>query len=150
MGMQPNENVNGKTFSYRIMQVINDTWGEVWSELSDPISVTIKALEAPKDSRCRIQSSLGNVQCLITPNHAVDSTLVEFLDFNGDVLSSTRLKNSSENNQQLEKLISNFSYAASYVRVSAITGKPNEWMRRGDSATVKVRNRIAGLAYVTL
>lgn len=150
MGMQPNENVNGKTFSYRFMKVINDTWGEVWSELSDPVSVTMKALEAPKDSRCKIQSSLGNVECLITPNHAVDSTLVEFLDFNGDVLSSTRLKNVSETNQQLEKLISNFSYAASHVRVSAITGKPNEWMRRGDSATVKVRNRIAGLAYVTL
>ena len=150
MGMQPNENVNGKTFSYRIMQVVYDMWGEVWGVPSDPITVTIKALEAPKDSRCKIQSIQGQVDCVISPNHAVDSTLVEFLDFNGDVLSTTRLKNVTETNQQLAKLTTNFYFAASYVRVSAITGKPNEWMRRGDSAIVKVRSRVAGLAYVTL
>ena len=150
MGMQPNENVNGKTFSYRIMQVVYDMWGEVWGVPSDPITVTIKALEAPKDTRCKIQSIQGQVDCVISPNHAVDSTLVEFLDFNGDVLSTTRLKNVTENNQQLAKLTNNFSFAASFVRVSAITGKPNEWMRRGDSVTVKVRSRINGVAYVTL
>lgn len=150
MGMQPNENVNGKTFSYRIMQVINDTWGEVWSEPSDPIAVTIKPLEAPKESRCEVRSSQANVECLITPNHEVDSTLIEYLDINGDVLSTTRLKNVNEMNQQLEKISSRFSFVAFYVRVSAITGKPNEWMRRGDSATVKVRNRSIGIAYVTL
>lgn len=150
MGMQPNENVNGKTFSYRIMQVVYDVWGEVWGVPSDPITVTIKALEAPKDTRCKIQSTQGQVDCVLAPNHAVDSTLIEFLDFNGDVLSSTRLKNVTETNQQLAKLTANFSFAASFVRVSAITGKPNEWMRRGDSSTVKVRSRVAGLAYVTL
>jgi subtilisin family serine protease len=150
MGMQPNENANGKTFSYRIMQVVYDMWGEVWGEPSDPITVTIKALEAPKDTRCKIQSNQGQVDCLISPNHAVDSTLIEFLDVNGDLLSSTRLKNVTETNQQLANLTANFSYAASFVRVSAITGKPNEWMRRGDSATVKVRSRVAGLTYVTL
>ena len=150
MGMQPNENVNGKTFSYRIMQVVYDMWGEVWGVPSDPITVTIKALEAPKDTRCKIQSIQGQVDCVISPNHAVDSTLVEFLDFNGDVLSTTRLKNVTESNQQLAKLTNNFSFAASFVRVSAITGKPNEWMRRGDSVTVKVRSRVNGVAYVTL
>jgi subtilisin len=150
MGMQPNENVNGKTFSYRIMQVVYDMWGEVWSEPSDPITVTIKALEAPKDSRCKIQSTQGKTECIISPNHAVDSTLIEYLDFNGEVLSSTRLRNVTENNQQLDKLNTNFSYAASFIRVSAITGKPNEWMRRGDSVTVKVRSRVNGVAYVTL
>jgi hypothetical protein len=87
---------------------------------------------------------------MISPNHAVDSTLIEYLDFNGEVLSSTRLRNVTENNQQLDKLNINFSYAASFIRVSAITGKPNEWMRRGDSVTVKVRSRVNGVAYVTL
>jgi subtilisin family serine protease len=150
MGMQPNENVNGKTFSYRIMQIVYDMWGEVWGVPSDPITVTIKALEAPKDTRCKIRSSRGQVECVISPNHAVDSTLIEFLDVNGDLLSSTRLKNVTETNQQLARLTANFSYAASFVRVSAITGKPNEWMRRGDSATVTLRSRVAGLTYVTL
>ena len=150
MGMQPNENVNGKTFSYRIMRVVYDTWGEVWSEPSDPIVVTIKPLQAPTDSKCQIKSSQVTVECLISPNHEVDSTLIEYLDVNGDVLSTTRLRNVTETNQRLEKLSSNFSFVASYVRVSAITGKPNEWMRRGDSITVKVRNRANGLAYVTL
>jgi hypothetical protein len=60
------------------------------------------------------------------------------------------LRNVTENNQQLDKLNTNFSYAASFIRVSAITGKPNEWMRRGESVTVKVRSRINGVAYVTL
>ena len=125
MGMQPNENVNGKTFSYRIMQVVYDIWGEVWGVPSDPITVTIKALEAPKDTRCKIQSIQGQVDCVISPNHAVDSTLVEFLDFNGDVLSTTRLKNVTESNQQLANLTTNFSFAAAAVNWPPLTAARN-------------------------
>ena len=150
MGMQPNENVNGKTFSYRFMQVINDMWGEVWGEPSDPITVTIQELNAPTNLTCFITTMQGNVDCSTNPNQAVESTLVEYLDFNGDVLSSTRLSNVSQQNQQLQTLTTRFRFAAAYVRVSAITGRPNEWVRRGNSATVKVKSRIAGLTYVTL
>lgn len=149
MGMQPNENVNGKTFTYRIMQVIADTYGEVWSELSDPISVTIKDLDAPSKTNCKISSSRGSVLCSLTPNLVVDSTLVEYLDFNGDLLSSIRLKNVSERNEQIPTLESTFSYGASFVRVSAIVGQPHEWMRRGSSTTVKVRNSLNGVMFIT-
>ena len=149
MGIQPNENVNGKTFTYRIMQVISDTYGEVWSELSEPISVTIKELEAPSKTNCKISRSSGSVACLVTPNHVVDSTLVEYLDFNGDLIASTRLKNVSDNNSQIPILESTFSYAAAFVRVSAITGQPHEWMRRGSSTTVKVRNSLSGVTFIS-
>ena len=150
MGMQPNENVNGKTFSYRIMQFITDTWGEVWSEPSDPISVTIRELTAPTNTKCKIDRNIGSTSCSVSPNQEVDETLIEYLDFNGDVISSKRLRNRSEQNQQIQNVTSEFSYAASFVRVSGITGKPNEWMRRGESVTVKVRSQARGTLYVTL
>jgi len=150
MGMQPNENINGKTFSYRIIQVITDTWGEVWSEPSDPISVTIRELTAPTNTKCKIDRNIGSTSCSVSPNQEVDETLIEFLDFNGDVISSKRLRNRSEQNQQIQNVTSEFSYAASFVRVSGITGKPNEWMRRGESVTVKVRSQARGTLYVTL
>jgi hypothetical protein len=148
MGMQPNENVNGKTFSYRIMQIINDTFGEVWSEPSDPIVVSPRELVAPINPKCKIGSIQGSVSCAISPNHVVDSTLVEFLDFNGDLLYSQRLSNVSETNQQIPVVSADFTFAASSVRISAITGKPNEWMRRGESVTVKVRNPFRGISFV--
>jgi hypothetical protein len=150
MGMQPNENVNGKTFSYRIMQIINDTWGEVWSEPSDPISVTIRELTAPTNTKCKIERSGYSTSCSVSPNQEVDETLIEYLDINGDVLAAKRVSNRSEQNQQIESLTSGFSYAAWFVRVSGITGKPNEWMRRGESVTVKVRSHPRGTLYVTL
>jgi subtilisin family serine protease len=150
MGMQPNENVNGKTFSYRIMQVVYHMWGEVWSEPSDPISVTIRELAAPTNTKCKIERNLGSTSCSVSPNHEVDETLVEYLDFNGDVISSKRVSNRSGQNQQIQNVASEFSYAASFVRVSGITGKPNEWMRRGESVTVKVRSQARGTLYVTL
>jgi len=149
LGMQPNENVNGKTFSYRIMQVINDTWGEVWSEPSDPIAVTIKDLAAPEYSDCRISNQQFSVGCTTKPNQEADSTLIEYLDMNGDLLYTQRVKNRTESNTPLTNVQSTFKYASHSIRVSAITGLPHQWMRRGSSKIVKVRNYNPAVLYVT-
>jgi hypothetical protein len=132
------------------MQFITDTWGEVWSEPSDPISVTIRELTAPTNTKCKIDRNIGSTSCSVSPNQEVDETLIEFLDFNGDVISSKRVSNRAEQNQQLQTVTSSFLFSASFVRVSGITGKPTEWMRRGESVTVKVRSQARGTLYVTL
>ncbi|MFM1845797.1 MAG: extracellular alkaline serine protease [Actinomycetota bacterium] len=149
LGMQPNEDVNGKTFSYRIMQVINDTWGEVWSEPSDPIVVTIKDLPPPQNSICVIRNQRSTVECSIQPNSEADSTFVEYLDLNGDVLHSHRVSNLADTNTPVQAVQTTFLYAAHSVRVSAITGLPHQWMRRGSPKSVKVRNYNPNVLFVT-
>ncbi len=140
MGMQPNENVNGKTFSYRIMQVVSDTWGEVWSEPSDPIVVSTKELSAPTADNCHTTIK-REVVCSINPNTDVESTLIEYLDFDGVVVRSTRVSNDS---QKIDHLQAN-PMSAAFVRVSALTGRTNEWMRRGNSVTVRIQPRTTSL-----
>jgi hypothetical protein len=140
MGMQPNENVNGKTFSYRIMQVIADTYGEVWSEPSDPIVVSTKELPAPTASSCHITMN-SEVACSLNPNREVESTLLEYLDFDGVVVRSTRI---DSNSPKVEHLQSN-PMSAAFVRVSALTGRTNEWMRRGNSVTLRIQPRTTSL-----
>jgi subtilisin family serine protease len=140
MGMQPNENINGKTFSYRIMQVVSDTWGEVWSEPSDPIVVSTKELSAPTVSSCHTTTK-REVVCSINPNTQVESTLIEYLDFDGVVVRSTRISNDS---QKIDHLQAN-PMSAAFVRVSALTGRTNEWMRRGNSLTVRIQPRTTSL-----
>jgi hypothetical protein len=137
VGLQPNEDVNGKTFSYRIMQVRTDTWGEVWGEPSEPITVSIRALSAPTSVSCYKNIVVTTISCSVKPNKDVESTLIEYLDFDGGVLASTRL---DSNAQVVEHNQPNL-LAAAFVRVSALTGRPNEWMRRGEPVTVRVQSR---------
>lgn len=139
MGMQPNENVNGKTFSYRIMQVKNDTYGEVWSEPSDPIIVKIRNLDAPTDINCHVKIIRSTILCSLSPNRIVESTLIEYLDSDGVVLTSTRITNNSGWVQHTQTDIG----SAAFVRMSALTGRTNEWIRRGDPITLRVSKRIA-------
>jgi subtilisin family serine protease len=144
VGMQPNENVNGKTFSYRIMQVVTDTWGEVWSEPSDPITVAIRELASPTNVNCYQVAVRNSTICELDPNREVESTLLEYVDFDGVVISSTRVFNNSQQAEHIQPEIS----SAAFVRVSALTGRENEWMRRGKPTTVRIQSRTAiGLAY---
>lgn len=138
IGMQPNEDVNGKTFSYRIMQVKNDTYGEVWSEPSDPIIVKIRNLYAPTEINCQVKKIRSTISCSFSPNRAVESTLIEYLDSDGVVLASDRITNRSGLVKHSQAEVG----SAAFVRMSALTGRTNEWMRRGDSVTLRVSKRI--------
>jgi hypothetical protein len=142
IGMQPNEDVNGKTFSYRFMQVNMGMWGEVWSELSDPVIVKTKDLESP-DGWCQYGVRRKSVDCSVNPNHQVEATLVEYLDSDLKVISTTTSQN-SENVIRSTKL---YVSGASYVRLSSTTGVAPYWYRRGEGRLIKIVNR--GFATVT-
>jgi len=142
IGMQPNEDVNGKTFSYRFMQVNMGMWGEVWSELSDPIIVKTKDLDSP-DGWCQYGLRRKSVDCSVNPNHQVEATLVEYLDSDLKVISTTTSQN-SENVIRSTKL---YVSGASYVRLSSTTGVAPYWYRRGEGRLIKIVNR--GFATVT-
>jgi subtilisin family serine protease len=145
VGMQPNENVNGKTFSYRIMQVKNDTYGEVWSEPSDPIVVKIRDLAAPTEIGCQVKIIKSIISCSMRTNNIVESTFIEYLDFDGVVLASSRISNSNRLVQYNESEIA----SAAFVRMSSVTGKSNEWMRRGNSVTIRIASRTTKAAAAT-
>jgi hypothetical protein len=145
VGMQPNENVNGKTFSYRIMQVKNDTYGEVWSEPSDPIVVKIRDLAAPTEIGCQVKIIKSIISCSMRTNNIVESTFIEYLDFDGVVLASSRISNRNRLVQYNESGIA----SAAFVRMSSVTGKSNEWMRRGNSVTIRIASRTTKAAAAT-
>jgi hypothetical protein len=145
VGMQPNENVNGKTFSYRIMQVKNDTYGEVWSEPSDPIVVKIRDLAAPTEIGCQVKIIKSIISCSMRTNNIVESTFIEYLDFDGVVLASSRISNRNRLVQYNESEIA----SAAFVRMSSVTGKSNEWMRRGNSVTIRIASRTTKAAAAT-
>ena len=69
VGIQENEDVNGKTFSYRFVQIKSDTWSDSWSELSDPVTASFQSVEATTSS-CVQQSviSCGNIFVNFTVN----------------------------------------------------------------------------------
>lgn len=136
VGMQPNEDVNGMTFTYRFMQVNMGMWGEVWSELSDPITVTSKNLDAPSGS-CQFGIRKYSVSCYVSPNKQVEATLLEYLDSDFQVIGTATSQN-SENTIRTTKLSVN---GASYVRVSSTTGAAPYWYRRGEGRLIKIQTR---------
>ena len=136
VGMQPNEDVNGKTFSYRFMQVNMGMWGEVWSELSDPIIVKAKDLESPA-GWCQYGIRQKSVECSVRPNHQVESTLIEYLDSEFHVLTTS----SPQNSQHTIRTTKLSVPGASYVRLSSTTGVAPYWYRRGEGRLIKIANR---------
>lgn len=142
IGMQPNEDVNGKTFSYRFMQVNMGMWGEVWSELSDPVIVKTKDLESP-DGWCQYGLRRKSVDCSVNPNHQAEATLVEYLDSDLNVIATT----TSQNSENVIRTTKSYVPGASYVRLSSTTGVAPYWYRRGEGRLIKIVNR--GFATVT-
>ena len=136
VGMQPNEDVNGKTFSYRFMAVNMGMWGEVWSELSDPIVVKTKDLDSP-DGWCQYGVRRKSVDCSVNPNHQVESTLIEYLDSDLNVISTS----TSQNSENVIRTTKSYVSGASYVRLSSTTGVAPYWYRRGEGRLIKIVNR---------
>jgi hypothetical protein len=138
VGVQPNEDVNGRVFTYRFVKVVLDTWGEVWSEPSDPIAASFSKLVSPSAADCQLGMRSSTISCTIKSNSQVESTLIEYLDSDGEVLESSELSNNSSGNL---KVVGNISSAAVSIRVSGVAGRINEWMRRGDPLTTQISKR---------
>lgn len=129
VGIQPNEDVNGKTFTYRFMEVAHTIWGDSWSELGDPISISFKSLAAPGGS-CFRWGIARSIVCNVFPNPQADGTLIEFLDADGQVLASRDTKNWTSQRFTFGKVKGAYS-----VRFTAAAGDVPNWYRRGDTYT---------------
>ncbi len=141
VGVMGNEDANRKTFTYRFVEVAHDMWGETWSEPSDPISVAFAELTAPKGN-CFRTASASNVTCDIQPNQIGDGTLIEFLDGDGQVISSSDTKRWVSQRFTFGKI-----KGAQSVRLTSTGGELHYWYRRGDSVTIPLINRYSSSRY---
>lgn len=132
VGIQPNEDVNGKTFTYRFMEVAHTIWGDSWSELGDPISISFKTLAAPGGT-CFRWGLARRIVCDIFPNPQADGTLIEFLDADGQVLASRDTKNWTSQRSTFGKVKGAYS-----VRFTATAGDVPNWYRIGDTYTTEL------------
>ncbi|MEY2815488.1 MAG: hypothetical protein RJA78_64 [Actinomycetota bacterium] len=132
LGIQPNEDVNGKTFSYRFMEVAHDMWGDTYSPLSDPISVSFAPLGAPS-GKCSIRGTQHSYSCDVRASADSDGTLIEFLDAEGNVISSKETKRWTSQRFNIQRV-----RGAQAVRFTSTSGDVPNWYRRGDSVTVPI------------
>jgi len=137
VGMQQNEDVNGLQFTYRFVAVRTSMWigYESWSPMSDSISASFLPVAAPS-AKCRLLN--GNlVNCYVKTTQGTDGTLIEYLDGEMNVISS-----SIQNNQQSIFRIQQAGLpTAKFVRVSGTIGQPghiDQWFRQGESDTFEI------------
>ena len=134
VGMQPNEDVNGRSFTYRFMEVAHDTWGDSWSPLSDPITVSFAPLAAPRGN-CFRSIELSRATCDVIPNSNSDGTLIEFLDSDGHVVASRDTKRWTSQRFSFSKVKGAYS-----VRLTSTSGNIPNWYRRGDSVVIPLHS----------
>ena len=139
-GVQPNEDVNRRTFTYRFVEVAHDMWGDSWSEPSNPISVSFAELTAPSGNCFRTVSH--SVTCDVKPNQNGQGTLIEFLDSDGQVMSSRDTKRWTSQRFAFGKIKGAYS-----VRLTATAGDVPNWYRRGDSVEIPLANRYGSSKY---
>lgn len=139
IGMQNNEDVNGKVFSYRFVQLVVGTWAQSWSDMSDPVFVTMPALSAPK-AECSEGVNRFSINCDISVVQGTQRTRIEYLDIDQKVLGYAEL----ENQNQKFKYMKRAPRGVAYVRVAATMGDEktrNSWYRRGESQLVEISLR---------
>lgn len=139
IGVQSNEDVNGKVFSYRFVQIVMGTFAQSWSEPSDPVLVSLKALAAPK-AECSEGISRFSISCDIQAVPGTQRTRIEYLDIDKNVLGSTEITNET----QTYKYGKRAPRGVAFVRVAATMGDEksrNSWYRRGESQLVEISQR---------
>lgn len=133
VGIQPNEDVNRRTFTYRFMEVRREMWGETWSPLSDPITVSFAELRAPAGV-CYENATRYSFGCDLTPTS--DGTLIEFLGSDGQVIASRDTKRWTGQHFNFSRV-----RGAHSVRLTSTMGDIPNWYRRGDSVTIPISKR---------
>ncbi|MFM8926726.1 MAG: hypothetical protein ACKOFA_00780, partial [Rhodoluna sp.] len=129
--VQANEDVNGKTYSYRFAQGKQELWSMSWSELSDPITASFRKLVAPEIG-CHSGISRSEVRCDSQGINGTSGTRIEYLDSDFTVLDAVEYRNENPRSRYRKLEVP----GASYVRVSATLGeiKNRDWRyRRGES-----------------
>ena len=146
VGMQANEDVNGKVFSYRFMQIAQSSWAQTWGDLSDPITVTLPNLAKPS-AQCSQMQARFSIRCDIKTVPGAPRTRVEYLDSDKKVLASQEF----DNFQQGLLIKKRAPRATTFVRVAATIGDEktrHSWYRRGESQLIEISQlkRVDGLA----
>ena len=137
VGMQANEDVNGLQFSFRFVAVRTSMWVgyESWSPMSDPITASFQSVAAPSATCRKLRGNL--IDCALRKTAGTEGTLVEYLDGEMNVISS-----SIQNNQQSIFRIQQAGLpTAKFVRVSGTIGQPgriDRWYRQGESDTFEI------------
>ena len=135
VGVQPNEDANGKTFSYRFVEVGRDMWGDSFSPPSDPITLSFAPLGAPTGS-CLRKPIQNSYTCSVNPHYESNGTLIEFLDIDGRVVASRDTKRWTSQRFNFTKV-----KGAHSVRFTSTMGDIPNWYRRGDSVTIPITKR---------
>jgi hypothetical protein len=135
IGIQPNEDVNRRSFSYRFMEVAYDMWGNTYSPLSDPITLEFAPLVAPS-GKCLKRPVQTSYTCEVSPSNQADGTLIEFLDGEGHVVASRTTKRWTSQKFNFTNV-----KRAQSVRFTSTSGDIPYWFRQGDSVTVPIANR---------
>ena len=135
IGIQPNEDVNRRSFSYRFMEVAYDMWGTTYSPLSDPITLEFAPLAAPS-GKCLKRHVQTSYTCEVSPSNQADGTLIEFLDGEGHVVASRTTKRWTSQKFNFTNV-----KRAQSVRFTSTSGDIPYWFRQGDSVTVPIANR---------
>ena len=128
VGIQENEDVNGKSFSYRFVQIKSDTWSDSWSELSDPVTASFQSVEATT-STC-VQQRV--ISCGTVFVQGAPTNLVEYLDSDFQVVDQKFITREGNTRIRVQKDLA----GVVYVRTSAVVANPelndlDHWYRRG-------------------
>jgi hypothetical protein len=135
---QANEDINGRTFSYRFVQIKSSTWSDSWSEPSDPIFVTPLTVAEP-NARCHFKTDVNSIACEVDAVSGAQRTRIEYLDSDYQVLQAGEYEYSQLN--QFYPTGTRVPHGAVYVRTSATWGDANSkysWYRRGPGKTILV------------
>jgi hypothetical protein len=135
IGMQANEDLNGKTFSYRFAEMVQTTWADSWSELSDPIQVTLPSPDKIA-ANCFKRPKSAQVRCTIPGHRDAQKIRIEYLDSAQQVISYKEVNNNGSAFAQVLPV-----EGAVYVRTSATYGTEktrNSWYRRGEGTITEI------------
>lgn len=136
VGMQANEDLDNKTFSYRFAEQFRTTWMDSWSELSDPIQVTLPSFDLPTGS-CFNSRKSTSVNCAVIGVSQAQHIRVEYLDGDFQVLAAEEISNDNRSFRTGQQDIVD----AVYVRASPTVGTPGtrySWYRRGAGTIIEI------------
>ena len=137
--VQPNEDVNGKVFSFRFAQGTQSTWADSWSELSDPVEAGFRKLPSFR-LECHQGTLRNEIYCGSEGMNGTSSTRIEYLDADKGVITAVEYKNEWPRERFRIKKVR----GAFYVRVAATLGEPQKrnWLyRRGEDSLIEISQR---------
>ncbi|MEY4417746.1 MAG: hypothetical protein RIQ88_184 [Actinomycetota bacterium] len=140
--LQPNEDVNGKTFTYRFAEGNKKWWATTWSELSEPITVAYAPVE-PLVVECFNHIRTNEVRCDSNAVNGTTGTRIEYLDSDYQVIKAVQYENTvpRPRNRAAETVA-----GAVYVRVAGVLGEENNRggppYRRGEDRIYPISMRV--------